>query len=217
MAPTPSELQSIRRSVNDWRKISDRLFEVGPLKVGLDGILTWIPGVGDAYGLGASAFMLTQAARAGASSETMTKMAVLLGVDAVVGSIPVAGDLFDMAFRAHARAARVLTEEIDRIQMQALPAPGAHSPHAPYPPSAPHDPGPSRPPPPRSAPWPDIDLRTPPPPPRAPSAPTPPAPTAAAPPPPPPPPVDGESEWEQARRVEALRAQYRERGGKIER
>jgi hypothetical protein len=126
MAPTPSELQSIRQSVNDWRKISDRLFEIGPLKLGLDGILTWIPGVGDAYGLGASAFMLTQAARAGASSETMTKMAVLLGVDAVVGSIPVAGDLFDMAFRAHARAARVLTEEIDRIQMQALPAPQSY-------------------------------------------------------------------------------------------
>jgi hypothetical protein len=90
MAASPSELQKIRRSVDDWRGISDRLFKVGPLKIGLDGILTWIPGVGDAYTLGAGAFLLAQAARAGASSEVITRMAILLGVDAVVGSVPVA-------------------------------------------------------------------------------------------------------------------------------
>lgn len=214
MAPTPSELQSIRRSVNDWRKISDRLFQVGPLKVGLDGMLTWIPGVGDAYGLGASAYLLAQASRAGASAETITKMAVLLGVDAVVGSVPVVGDLFDMVFRAHARAARVLTEEIDRIHT-ALPAPDAYSGY---------DSGPARTPAaPRPTPWPDIDLRTPPHPPAAPAPPGAP-PRAATPPSPlrpsapaPPPEIDEESEWEQARRVEELRAQYRDRGGGIDR
>ncbi|MDP8916580.1 MAG: DUF4112 domain-containing protein [Pseudomonadota bacterium] len=188
MAPTPSELQSIRKTVDDWRRISDRLFEVGPLKVGLDGVLTWIPGIGDAYGLGASAFLLAQAARAGASQECITRMAVLLGVDAVVGSVPVAGDLFDVVFRAHARAADVLKDEIDRLHAAATPALEAAPRHM--------------------KPKPDIDLRTPP------SAPPPPAPVA--PPPPPEPPVSEESEWEQARRVEELRAQYRDKGGLID-
>lgn len=185
MAASPSELQKIRRSVDDWRGISDRLFKVGPLKVGLDGILTWVPGVGDAYTLGAGAFLLAQAARAGASSEVITRMALLIGVDAVVGSVPVAGDLFDMIFRAHARAADVLKDEIDRLHAQALPSPE----------SAPH----------RSV----VTLRKPG------TPPAPPRPEPAPPSRPAPPPVSEEDEWEQARRVEELRAQVRDRGGGI--
>jgi len=205
MAPTPSELQSIRRNVDDWRRLSDRLFQVGGLKVGLDGILTWFPGVGDAYGIAASAFLLERAARAGASSETITRMAVLLGVDAVIGSVPVAGDIFDFFFRAHARAADVLKDEIDRIEALALPAPEAYA--APS-----RGAGPRRP---------DIDLSTdgaqPPPPQRPAAAPAQPPAPHPRPAPPPPPVVDEETEWEQARRVEELRAQYRERGGSIDR
>jgi hypothetical protein len=170
------ELEEIAKSVTDWRRISDHLFRVGPLKVGLDGILTWIPGVGDAYGLGASAFLLVQAARAGASNETLVKMGLLLGTDAVVGSVPVIGDAFDMIFRAHARSARVLTDDI-RKRQAALPAP----------------------------------RRPTEPPPRAE------APRSEPPPPPPPPTLDHSEadEWEQARRVEALRAEVQARGGSI--
>lgn len=171
------ELEEISKNVTDWRRISDHLFRVGPLKVGLDGILTWIPGVGDAYGLGASAFLLVQAARAGASNETLVKMGLLLGTDAVVGSVPVIGDAFDMIFRAHARSAKVLTDDIRRRQA-ALAAP---------------------------------QRAEPPPPPQA-SRPEPPPP----PPPIPAPPDFSEAdEWEQARRVEALRAEVQARGGSI--
>ena len=175
------ELEEISKSVTDWRRISDHLFRVGPLKVGLDGILTWIPGVGDAYGLGASAFLLVQAARAGASNETLVKMGLLLGTDAVVGSVPVIGDAFDLIFRAHARSAKVLTDHI-RERQAALPAPRPAT-EPPPPPQA------SRPQPPRS----------PPPPPPA----------------PPPPDFSEADEWEQARRVEALRAEVQARGGSI--
>ena len=177
------ELEEIARSVTDWRRISDHLFRVGPLKVGLDGILTWIPGVGDAYGLGASAFLLVQAARAGASNETLIKMSLLLGTDAVVGSVPVIGDAFDLIFRAHARSAKVLTEDI-RKRQAVLPAPRA----AVEPPARPPPPHPEPP-------------RSPPPPPPPPA--------------PPPSEVTEEDEWEQARRVEALRAEVQARGGSI--
>lgn len=192
----PRELEKIADSVTDWRRISDHLFKVGPLKIGLDGILTWIPGVGDAYGLGASAFLLVQAARAGASNETLVKMALLLGTDAVVGSVPVAGDLFDMVFRAHARSARILTDEIGRKQ-KALGGPRAA---APFPSSAAA---------PQPAPRPGRGGAS--------AAPYPPAPPGPPPPPrrPEPPAHSEEDEWEQARRVEELRAQVRDRGGGI--
>ena len=153
--------------MEDWRKISDNLFQVGPLKVGLDGVLTWFPGFGDAYGLGASGYLLYHAHRAGASNATMTKMALLLGTDAVVGAVPIAGDLFDLVFRAHARAARTLLKEL-----KARPADAGAPP----------------------------PVRTP------------------APPPSPKRPIHAASdEWEQARRVEQLRAEVEGRGGGIHR
>ena len=113
-ARSRSDVEAIRVSVDNWRRISDRLFEVGPLKVGLDGILTWIPGVGGVYGLGVGGFLLLQAHRARASKGTMAKMALLLGADALVGEVPVVGDVFDFLFRAHARSARMLLGHIDR-------------------------------------------------------------------------------------------------------
>ncbi len=82
--------------------------------MGLDGILTLVPGVGGIYGAGAGGFLLLQAHRAHASKATMTKMAALVGGDLLVGEVWVIGDLFDFFFRAHARAARMLAKELDR-------------------------------------------------------------------------------------------------------
>lgn len=93
------------------------------MKVGLDGVLTWLPGIGDVYGLGVSGFLLVQAARAGASRATVAKMAVLLGTDALVGAVPIAGDVFDLVFRAHARSARLLMKDIDSRPPAVEPAP----------------------------------------------------------------------------------------------
>jgi Domain of unknown function (DUF4112) len=113
-ARSKAEVERIRATVDQWRRLSDRLFEIGPLKIGLDGILTWIPGVGGVYGLGAGGFLLLQAHRARASRSTMTKMALLLGADALVGEVPVLGDVFDFLFRAHARSARILLSDMER-------------------------------------------------------------------------------------------------------
>lgn len=144
----PAELERISRNVSDWRRLSDNLFRVGPLKVGLDGLLTWLPGVGDVYGLGASGYLLVQASRAGASTETLVKMGLLLGTDAVVGSIPVAGDIFDVFFRAHARSSRVLLDDIRGQQKAAaLPAPSRGPPQRETPQSPPPPPPPAPPPP----------------------------------------------------------------------
>lgn len=175
---SPKELERIARNVEDWRRLSDNLFRVGPLKVGLDGMLTWFPGLGDVYGLGASGYLLVQASRVGASNETLTRMALLLGADAVVGAVPIVGDVFDLVFRAHARSALILLDHIRERQKAALPAP---------------EPKPAR----RETPY---------------ARPTPPPPPA---PPPEPPAHTQEDEWAQARRVEELRAQVRDRGGGI--
>lgn len=106
-------LHRIWRSVDTVKKLSDRVVGIGPFGVGLDGVLTWIPGAGTVYTLGAGAFLITQAYRAEASAKTMAQMILLLGVDAVTGEVPLVGDAIDFFFRSHAMAATALQKDIE--------------------------------------------------------------------------------------------------------
>jgi hypothetical protein len=113
-ARSKADVEKIRASVDQWRKLSDRLFSVGKFGVGLDGLLTLIPGVGGVYGLGVGGFLLLQAHRVRASKATMVKMGALIGLDALLGEVWVVGDIFDFFFRAHARSARALMADMER-------------------------------------------------------------------------------------------------------
>ena len=77
-------------------------------RVGLDGLIGLIPGVGDAAGTLLSAYILYEAIRLGAPPSVLLRMAANIGIDAVVGAIPVAGDLFDMAWKANKKNAALL-------------------------------------------------------------------------------------------------------------
>lgn len=112
-ARSKAEIERIRDGVTQWRRISDRLFSIGKFGVGLDGILTWVPGVGGVYGLGVGGYLMLQAHRARASKGTMAKMGMLIGLDALVGEVPLLGDAFDFFFRAHARSANMLLKHIE--------------------------------------------------------------------------------------------------------
>ena len=101
---------------------------MGKFGVGLDGILTLIPGVGGVYGLGVGGFLLLQAHRARASKGTMVRMGLLLGADALLGEIPLVGDAFDFLFRAHARSARILLRDIERTHYAEESATAAQAP-----------------------------------------------------------------------------------------
>lgn len=86
-------------------------------RIGLDGLVGLIPGVGDTATLMMSAYIVSQAARMGAPSWVLRRMIANVAVDYAVGLVPVAGDLFDMAFKANRRNIdlldRWLAEEVD--------------------------------------------------------------------------------------------------------
>jgi hypothetical protein len=84
------------------------------LRVGLDPILGLIPGAGDLVGGALSAYVLLLAARAGASRTVLLRMLGNLGVDSLVGTVPLLGDLFDVGFKANARNVRLLDEHLER-------------------------------------------------------------------------------------------------------
>lgn len=78
------------------------------LRVGLDALLGLVPGAGDAVSAALSGYIILAAARAGASRPVLLRMVGNVIVDTVVGSIPVLGDLFDVAFRANSRNVALL-------------------------------------------------------------------------------------------------------------
>lgn len=79
-------------------------------RFGLDGILGLIPGAGDLGTFAVSGYMLVIMARNGASGFVLARMAVNVIIDALIGSIPLIGDLFDFAFKANTRNLRLMEE-----------------------------------------------------------------------------------------------------------
>ena len=77
-------------------------------RVGLDGLLGLIPGVGDAAGALLSVYILYEAIRLGASSTVLLRMIANIGIDTVGGAIPIVGDIFDMAWKANKKNAALL-------------------------------------------------------------------------------------------------------------
>jgi hypothetical protein len=82
--------------------------------IGLDALLGLIPGIGDALGAALSGYIVIQAARLGVSRATLARMLLNVGVDTVIGAIPIAGDLFDFGWRANTRNLALLHAYLDR-------------------------------------------------------------------------------------------------------
>lgn len=72
-------------------------------RFGLDPLLGVIPGVGDLAGVLLSGTILVTAARLGVPRATLLRMGMNVGIEAVVGLVPLLGDLFDAGWRANVR------------------------------------------------------------------------------------------------------------------
>ncbi|SFR51067.1 DUF4112 domain-containing protein [Halogeometricum limi] len=77
-------------------------------RIGLDPLLGLLPVAGDVPAAAVSAYIVAEAAALGAPRETVARMVGNLVVDAVFGSIPVVGDVFDAVWKANRRNVRLL-------------------------------------------------------------------------------------------------------------
>ncbi|MCZ8194394.1 MAG: DUF4112 domain-containing protein [Brevundimonas sp.] len=111
---TIADIEKIWSGVEGVKKLSDRVVGIGPFGLGLDGLLTWVPGLGLAYTVGAGGYLVVQAVRAKASPATLARMLAYLVIDGITGEVPVAGDIVDVFFPGHLMAAKALQAEIER-------------------------------------------------------------------------------------------------------
>ena len=82
------------------------------LRFGLDPILGLIPGFGDAAGAVLAGWILVEAIRLGASRATVLRIAGNVALDALVGAIPILGDIFDFAWKANLRNVALLDRHL---------------------------------------------------------------------------------------------------------
>jgi len=78
------------------------------IRIGLDALLGLLPAGGDVAGGLFSGLIILQAARSGAPTPVLGRMLANVAIDMVVGTIPLIGDVFDVAWRANSRNVRLL-------------------------------------------------------------------------------------------------------------
>ena len=83
-------------------------------RIGLDGLIGLIPGVGDISAGVISTYILYQALRMGVPTMVVGRMLLNIVMESVVGVIPFFGDIFDFAFKANKRNVELLREYVDQ-------------------------------------------------------------------------------------------------------
>jgi hypothetical protein len=104
----PRNLKGLERLA----KLMDSQFRIPgtDFRFGLDGLIGLIPGAGDLSTFAVSGYMVLILAQNGASGYVLARMIVNILIDAIVGSVPLIGDLFDIAFKANMRNLRLMQE-----------------------------------------------------------------------------------------------------------
>lgn len=108
-----------RVQARDWRDTSDirwladwldTKFEIPGVKwrFGFDSIVGLIPGIGDLITTLLGGYIVYRAHELGAPKLLIARMLGNLAIDSVVGAVPIAGDMFDFAFKSHVRNVRLL-------------------------------------------------------------------------------------------------------------
>jgi uncharacterized protein DUF4112 len=84
------------------------------IRYGIDGIINLIPVVGDIITTAISLWLVREARALGAPWHVTARMLANVAVQGVAGIVPVAGDAFDVMFRANVRNVRMLQRWMDK-------------------------------------------------------------------------------------------------------
>ena len=87
-------------------------------RVGIDPLIGLLPGGGDLVMAAFSVYIVWESARLGLPRSTVMKMVSNLMFDTLAGSVPVAGDLLDVTWKANSKNVRLLEAHLDSPQHQ---------------------------------------------------------------------------------------------------
>ncbi|AFL86780.1 hypothetical protein Terro_0435 [Terriglobus roseus DSM 18391] len=85
------------------------------IRFGLDGIIGLIPGVGDIIGAMASWIIILAAWLRGVPRVTLARMLANVAIETIVGTIPLLGDAFDVAWKANRKNFALLERSMGAV------------------------------------------------------------------------------------------------------
>jgi hypothetical protein len=100
---------SARRAALDRLDLLATLFDTAlvvpgtNIRFGVEALLRLIPGIGDAAASALSLYLLYEASRLGVPRLLLARMLLNVALEGAVGAVPIAGDAFDVFFRANRR------------------------------------------------------------------------------------------------------------------
>ena len=102
-------LDMLAHVLDDWLRIPGT-----SIRFGVDAIIGLVPGIGDVLGGLASCILLLAAWFRGVPYITLVRMAVNIGIEVLVGSVPLLGDAFDVAWKANRRNYKLLVRHVEQ-------------------------------------------------------------------------------------------------------
>ena len=92
--------------------LMDGAIPIGRWSFGLDPLLGLVPGIGDLIGAMISMLIVVRAVQAGVPRIAVARMMTNIAIDTLIGSIPIAGDAFDFAYKSNLKNLRIYEESL---------------------------------------------------------------------------------------------------------
>lgn len=84
------------------------------IRFGADAVIGLIPGLGDIGGAALAGYLVILAQRLGVPRAVVLRMLANVAVDTIAGSVPVIGDLFDVAYKSNLKNVALLERALER-------------------------------------------------------------------------------------------------------
>ncbi|SCY01880.1 DUF4112 domain-containing protein [Microvirga guangxiensis] len=112
-AAGPSREDSLAR-ITLLAKLMDSAFLIPGLnrRIGLDAVIGLVPGIGDAVSAALASYIIWEARQLGLPRWKIARMVGNVAFDTAIGAIPLAGDVFDVFFKANERNLRIIHEHL---------------------------------------------------------------------------------------------------------
>jgi len=111
----PTQADSLAR-ITVLTKLLDSAFVIPGTnrRVGLDAVIGLVPGIGDAISTLLASYIIWEARQLGLPRWKIARMMGNVAVDTAIGAIPIAGDAFDLFFKANERNLRIIHDHIGK-------------------------------------------------------------------------------------------------------
>jgi len=113
-----TQLATTAKKLSRLRRLSQILDNAIPIpgtkkRIGIDPIIGMLPGGGDLITGGLGAYIILESARMGVERQIIGKMVSNIVLDAIAGTVPVVGDLFDMGWKANVKNIALLEKHLE--------------------------------------------------------------------------------------------------------